>query len=132
MDDLESILWPIKRQSRQILDTIMDAGLVWTNANARNAEERFLNPRAEHEVETILKLGLQHEAIVRSVGCLRLAYDQMRIAGEESALTRKLCEEAKIELSVARDQAVNAESMADVSAEKTNWAQNAINQANRS
>jgi hypothetical protein len=94
MSDLDDILWAIQRQSRALQDVIADARLVWRDSNARAAEQRFLQPRAEAEGTILTAVGAQHGALSSAAADLVRAEEQYRLATQESGQVNQAIVEA--------------------------------------
>jgi hypothetical protein len=119
MSDLDDIHWLLERQSRALQDALADARLVWRDANARAAEQRFLQPRAEAEATVLTTVAAQHAALKSAMDDLRRAEDQRRVAADESAHAVRSSEQsgqaarsALNEAGAANDQAAQADQLA--------------------
>ena len=120
--DLDDVLWSIQRQSRAVQDVVADARLIWRDANARAAEQRFLRPLRRGRGTIHTAVGAQHRSLNSAAGnpdVLR-AEEQHRIAAQESALVQGECIEqanrcaqsAFSEAGVANAQAAQADGLA--------------------
>ncbi len=119
MSDLDDILWSLQRQSRAMQDVVADARLVWRDANARAAEQRFLQPRAEAEGTINTAVGTQHRSLNSAAEDVLRADEQHRIAAQASALVgqcigdaTRCAQAACSEASAATAQAAQADGLA--------------------
>jgi hypothetical protein len=94
MSDLDDILWAIQRQSRALQDVVADARQVWRDANARAAEQRFLQPRVEAEGIILKAVSAQHQALSVAAADLVRADEQHRLATQESGQVGQAVEQA--------------------------------------
>ena len=108
MSDLGDTLWSIQRQARALQDVLADARLVWRDANARAAEQRFLQPRAEAEGTVLTTVGAQHVALNSAAEDVMRADEQHRTAAEQSGLVSQLCEQARQSAQSAFNEASSA------------------------
>ena len=114
MSELEDTLWAIQRQSRALQDVLADARLVWRDANARAAEQRFLQPRAEAEGTVITSVGAQHISLNAAAEDVMRADEHHRTAAEQSALVSQLCEQCRQNAQSAFTEANSANTQAQM------------------
>ena len=130
MSDREDIYWSLQRQSRALQDALADARLVWRDANARDAEMRFLQPRAEAEATVVTAVAAQHREL-NSVGAdLRRADEQQQEASAASLQVAQECDHAVEEARLAASEAALARSQALEADEIAATARNYVVQAN--
>jgi hypothetical protein len=130
MSEREDILWALQRQGRALEEVLADARLVWRDANARAAEQRFLQPRAEAESSVLRAVGAQHQGLNSAAMNLRQAEEQRHLASSQSMLVGQDCELAGQSARAAQSEASNASAQAAQADQSAVTARSYIAQAN--
>ncbi|HTD65633.1 MAG TPA: hypothetical protein VK846_03755 [Candidatus Limnocylindria bacterium] len=130
MSDRDDILWSLQRQSRALQEVVADARLVWRDANARAAEQRFLQPRAASERTILTAIAAQHRDLNSAATDVLRADEQHRIAASESAQAGQNCADARASAQSAFSEASAASSQAQQADQLASDARNHIAQAN--
>ncbi len=130
MSDRDDILWSLQRQSRALQEVVADARLVWRDANARAAEQRFLEPRATSESTILKAVAAQHRDLNSASTDVQRADDQYRIAAAESGLVAQNCDDARASAQSAFGEASSASSQAQQADQQAISARSYISQAN--
>jgi hypothetical protein len=93
-------------------DVVADARQVWRDANARAAEQRFLQPRVEAEGIILRAVSAQHQALSVAAADLVRADEQHRLATQESGQVGQAVEQANRCAQSAVSEAGNANDLA--------------------
>ena len=130
MSDRDDILWSLQRQSRALQEVVADARLVWRDANARAAEQRFLQPRAASQGIILTAVAAQHRDLNSAAAEVLRADEQHRIAASESGQVGQNCSDARQSAQSALGEASSANSQAQQADQLSASARNHIAQAN--
>lgn len=112
MSNLDDILWSLRRQARSFQEVLADARLVWRDANARAAEQRFLQPLAESEGALIKAAVAQQQALNSAAADVGRAQEQQRIAAVESSQVDQQNQQASRNVQAALAEASTATDLA--------------------
>jgi len=130
MSDRDDILWSLQRQSRALQEVVADARLVWRDANARAAEQRFLQPRAESERTILTAIAAQYRDLNSAAAEVLRADEQYRIAASESVQVSQNCADARQSAQSAMSEAGAANNQAQQADQFAMSVRSHITQAN--
>ncbi len=85
MSEREDLLWALERQARSLADVLAEARILWRDANARAAEQKFLQPRAAAESTVLAAVAAQHRELASAAQAGLLAEEKHRQCAAESA-----------------------------------------------
>jgi len=108
VSELSDILWALQRQARSLQEVLADARLVWRDANARQAEQRFLQPHADAERIVLTSVSAQHQALDAATADEQRADEFRRTAADESSRVSQGVERARQNADLASQEANSA------------------------
>ena len=112
MSDREDILWSLQRQNRTLEEVLGDARLVWRDANAKAADQKFLQPGAAAQSAILAALAAQHRGLDSATNDLARADEQYRTACAQSAQVGESSTDADQKARTALGEAATARSHA--------------------
>jgi hypothetical protein len=127
---MDDTLWVLNRQARAVREAVAEASSVWNDTNARTAEQRFLQPRAEAEATMLASVAAQHQNLEEATARIRQAEEQQRLALSYSSEAANECASAARSAQAATNESAAATGQALQADQQATMARNLISQAN--